>query len=1616
MSNNKKGFSIFSSLKKQYYTEKDEDNNSNTLDILSEDNEMKMVIQKINKKSQKTISTRVKALHKMQMILEKKTPDYFDRFLKLFLIIYEKLVLAEKDKDVLYQIQKVVEIYLKKNIKSFKKNFKLTFPLLYLSTFEDVTGVRELAIKNLGTLLKDDSKIAKAIFLFKDQYFELISPFIEKSVEHMDKISIYKDKKTDETIYNKIRQMCINSMAKGVELSKYLKEEERDVLIKELCGFILPEKNKKQSSLLFNLFKNAKFNYIIKSAVVNFISQIFKMNCEDYLKSNIKNAVKLFLIEKLDEPTENVQKYYWQNNLIFNLIKKAEELKIDINGAEKKLLNLVTNFGFGAGKSYYKALPILISKIYKNKNFRKSMIKIKNLILAHFESLSNDRLKFEVDLHFDSGFEIIFNTLESRKEKEDEIEILVEKEIPGILVSMTEIYLENNNSLQRNLLVLGVNNIKHFCPKICEFFKQLEKKGLKNINENYGKLFEQLLDKNSMEILEDSNMTRSVAILNSQFLVNCEIEKNLFFFEFIKIIFKFFQTNYDTIISSLNDLNFSEQIQILENINIFFKEIFNKKHLIIFNKNENVKNLFKNFFHKSKLFYIQYVIDLKIKEQIFDEDNLLKFFEFKNSLIKTFYNFDNYENILLNFNKKLDDSFSFNNKYFIENLFIFFSEKKQYLRFKKNLHNEKKKETIKSILKKDFWGDKKFLKQIITNKSFEKLTIKLLTQIFHKKKTEFFLNLTSFLSLNSNLVKIASLEFIEISKKKNVDVNYLFDIYIYFMTDLFNLNSEEKILKDLSIIFMNLLKKDLVITFEELIESIKRIKKNKLMKIFGFISLFVFEKKQFSSNILIFLQSFIEKYINQNYKKFEKEIENIFYDIFKITVDNINDENFKEFFRKLLKKLKIKNYENIIKRLIIENKDKDNLLCLLEQPTKVNNFIINKKRFFWKNLVNENICEVLYSLYLENNENEKIVENLISLISEKSVKNVYLLNFLDNLVNIFFEKKLNEDKKKKLIFLIFEIFLDNKESEEFYFAFEKIIKNLKKDFLLKIWPEFQKNDRFKNSSIIQISLFLLQHKRDLFKDKIKAIKTDNSEIEKIKEEEKQEELLTASFMKNLEEVEKLNYDKSLKEYLFLQTIDISLSKDIDSVLSYNIEKLEKVILKIMKNAEDLFTEKYSQNLFYYLLIILRRLIPVLELFSENISKDLLLKILSISFKISSNLKFNKFIYTISPEIFINEIAETISRFALQEKTSLKLDDIINLLEIEVNSVKKSIFFLLRQYKEPFVLPENVMESDEEEIIFDISCLSNLPLKIQELLLKPNTFDNFSFFLYWRYLFFTMDSSTEVENRNLKSLKFIFDNVPDFYMELLDKILLFLDHKRYTDKELLDLVRKIDYLNPEKYWGDFITEKTKESLALYIIFSFATFFPRYLKKWLELNKRKFSTLALFLLKNGINKKIFEAQVDKIELTQNEWHSDEFNVYINTKAKEIIIIYTQDEAIIELTIKIPDNYPIENVDVKMNKKAKLPTKTILKFTLLFKKLLNSKNCSIVESIVKWKKNLDLEYSGIEPCPICYYILQPGSNNVPKKPCKTCHHKFHSKCIFKWFKSSGKSECPLCKSQFL
>ena len=54
-------------------------------------------------------------------------------------------------------------------------------------------------------------------------------------------------------------------------------------------------------------------------------------------------------------------------------------------------------------------------------------------------------------------------------------------------------------------------------------------------------------------------------------------------------------------------------------------------------------------------------------------------------------------------------------------------------------------------------------------------------------------------------------------------------------------------------------------------------------------------------------------------------------------------------------------------------------------------------------------------------------------------------------------------------------------------------------------------------------------------------------------------------------------------------------------------------------------------------------------------------------------------------------------------------------------------------------------------------------------------------------------------------------------------------------------------------------------------------------------------------------------------------------------------------------------------------------------------------------------------LEECLICVSVLSPANGQLPRLACQTCSKKFHPSCLYKWFKSSGKSSCPHCQSNW-
>ncbi|KAM9729215.1 E3 ubiquitin-protein ligase listerin [Menidia menidia] len=144
-------------------------------------------------------------------------------------------------------------------------------------------------------------------------------------------------------------------------------------------------------------------------------------------------------------------------------------------------------------------------------------------------------------------------------------------------------------------------------------------------------------------------------------------------------------------------------------------------------------------------------------------------------------------------------------------------------------------------------------------------------------------------------------------------------------------------------------------------------------------------------------------------------------------------------------------------------------------------------------------------------------------------------------------------------------------------------------------------------------------------------------------------------------------------------------------------------------------------------------------------------------------------------------------------------------------------------------------------------------------------------------------------------------------------------------------------------------------------------------------------------------------------------ENMTVKARSAAREVIATYSVDDIFIELVIQLPQNYPLGSIAVESGRRVGVAVQQWRNWMLQLSTYLTHQNGSIMEGLALWKNNVDKRFEGIEDCMICFSVIHGSNYSLPKKACRTCKKKFHSACLYKWFTSSNKSTCPLCRETF-
>ncbi|KAK5114496.1 hypothetical protein LTR62_002431 [Meristemomyces frigidus] len=143
-------------------------------------------------------------------------------------------------------------------------------------------------------------------------------------------------------------------------------------------------------------------------------------------------------------------------------------------------------------------------------------------------------------------------------------------------------------------------------------------------------------------------------------------------------------------------------------------------------------------------------------------------------------------------------------------------------------------------------------------------------------------------------------------------------------------------------------------------------------------------------------------------------------------------------------------------------------------------------------------------------------------------------------------------------------------------------------------------------------------------------------------------------------------------------------------------------------------------------------------------------------------------------------------------------------------------------------------------------------------------------------------------------------------------------------------------------------------------------------------------------------------------------EKMNVKVGMRSKEINVSYVVDEQTMAIKVILPEAYPLAAAQVVGVSRVAVKEDKWQSWLRNCQGVITFSNGSITDGLSAWRKNVTGALKGQSECAICYSIID-STKQLPTKRCPTCKHLFHGNCLFKWFKSSNASTCPLCRNPF-
>ncbi|KAK9723285.1 hypothetical protein K7432_002034 [Basidiobolus ranarum] len=187
-------------------------------------------------------------------------------------------------------------------------------------------------------------------------------------------------------------------------------------------------------------------------------------------------------------------------------------------------------------------------------------------------------------------------------------------------------------------------------------------------------------------------------------------------------------------------------------------------------------------------------------------------------------------------------------------------------------------------------------------------------------------------------------------------------------------------------------------------------------------------------------------------------------------------------------------------------------------------------------------------------------------------------------------------------------------------------------------------------------------------------------------------------------------------------------------------------------------------------------------------------------------------------------------------------------------------------------------------------------------------------------------------------------------------------------------------------------------------------------WIESRNRQLNLLVDTYTEKYFSEMIIQEELQQIQRDDVKSQLEDDNMGIRiSRTNDVTATYKIDDTSLEMVIRLPTNFPLRQVDVEGTRRVAVTEARWRSWLLAVTSVIVSQNGSILDALTLFKRNISLHFEGVEDCTICYSVVGVIDRSLPTRQCKTCKNKFHSACLFKWFRTSNQSTCPLCRNLF-